>query len=73
MDVHSFFEIDERRERLGVSQAQLCRAADVSESTLTRVRQENREPSERIRRRLQNALQQIQDQRGVAIAEEARG
>lgn len=62
-------EIDALRARLGVSQADLCRAADVSESTLSRARNIQREPTARIRRKLEAALDQIAADRGIVPVE----
>ncbi|ASY69363.1 helix-turn-helix domain-containing protein [Sinorhizobium fredii] len=62
-------EIDALRTRLGVSQADLCRAADVSESTLSRARSIQREPTARIRRKLEAALEAIAAERGIVPVE----
>lgn len=63
----SFLEIDQLRNRLGIAQAELCRAADVSESTISKARSSQRELSPRIRRKLIRALDQIASRRGVAV------
>ena len=68
---HSLDKIDDRRSRLGIAQVDLCRRADVSESTLVRARKMHREPTRRILRKLATALDEIQRERGITIIEEA--
>lgn len=65
----SLQEIDARRQRLGVQQKEMCKVAEVAESTLTRNRNAGKEPSPRIRRRLVRALDQIATRRGIALLE----
>lgn len=60
-------EIDNLRNRLGISQADMCREAEVSESTLPRARSDSRELSPRIRRKLVTALERIASSRGVMV------
>ncbi|MHA7969006.1 helix-turn-helix domain-containing protein [Rhizobium sp. CAU 1783] len=67
----SLEKIDTMRERLGVAQVDLCRRADVSESTLSRARKTGRPPTGRILRKLSSALEAIQRERGIAIVDEA--
>lgn len=66
----SLDEIDSLRARLGIAQADMCRVADVSESTVSRARAESREPTERIRRKLSKALSEIARERGVTVVEQ---
>jgi len=66
----SFIEIDQLRNRLGIAQAEMCRAADVSESTISKARSSQRELSPRIRRKLIRALDQIAVARGVTVINE---
>jgi len=72
MKEHSFFEIDAKREKLGVKQVELCRMADVNEGTYSKAKQEGREPMPRIRRKLWAALDAIAEERGVAVVDEVR-
>lgn len=65
----TFEEIDALRGRLGISQVDMCRVAEVSESTISRARSEGREPSPRIRRRLTRALDEIAEVRGIVPVE----
>lgn len=65
----SLDEIDAIRARLGIAQADLCRVADVSESTLSRNKRLNREPTPRIRRKLVKALETIAEERGIALVD----
>ncbi|MVA23193.1 helix-turn-helix transcriptional regulator [Agrobacterium vitis] len=65
-----FSEIDERRERLGIKQNEMCRLADVSPSTLTRARSGGKDPTPRILRKLRVALDGISRERGVALRED---
>lgn len=69
----SLAEIDALRVRLGISQVEMCRRADVSESTISRARASGREPSARIRRKLHSALDVIADERRVVPLESASG
>lgn len=66
----SFADIDSLRNRLGIAQAEMCREADVSESTLSRARSDQREPSPRIRRKLIMALERIAASRGVMVVDQ---
>ena len=68
---HSLEKIDELRGRFGVAQVDLCRRADVSESTLVRARKTGRAPTPRILRKLASALDDIRQERGIAIVEDA--
>lgn len=68
----SLEKIDERRQRLGVAQADLCRKADVSQSTLSRARKSGREPTARILAKLDRTLDAIAAERGVVIVGEGR-
>lgn len=69
----SLAEIDALRVRLGISQVEMCRRADVSESTISKARNSGREPSGRIRRKLHSALDAIADERRVVPLESASG
>lgn len=60
------------RERLGVAQAELCRAADVSEGTYFRARRRGHEPTPRIRQKLVAALEEFSRRRGLMLVTEAR-
>lgn len=71
MTVYSFSEIQERCSRLGISQKELCRVADVNETTFSKAKTKDREPTERTRRKLSRALVTIANERGVAVLEEA--
>lgn len=52
-----FDHVESRRAKLGVSQSQLCRAADVSESTYWKlIRNTSRVPNFRTVKRLKTAL-----------------
>lgn len=62
--------ISNRRSRLGISQADLCRRADVSQGTLIRARKRGSDPTPRILRKLNQALDVIAHERGVAIVGE---
>ncbi len=66
-------EIDRLRERIGVKQRELCIEADVSESTLSKNRALGREPTLRVRLKLQRALAAIAEARGIILAEERTG
>lgn len=72
MTVYSFTQILERCARLGVSQKQLCRVADVNEGTLSRAKKAEREPTNRIRRRLSAAIDDIASERGVVFVDEGQ-
>jgi predicted transcriptional regulator len=65
----SLDEIDSLRNRLGIAQADMCRVADVSESTVSRARAAQRQPTKRIRRKLAAALEEIARDRGVTVIE----
>lgn len=73
MTVYSFSEIQERCSRLGISQKELCRVADVNEATYSQAKTRGREPTARTRRKLSHALIQIADERGVAVIEDNQG
>lgn len=62
--------LDDLRRRLGILQADMCRRADVSESTISKCRTSGREPTRRIRGKLARALRDIADERGVALVED---
>ncbi|MEY9718810.1 helix-turn-helix domain-containing protein [Sinorhizobium fredii] len=62
-------DIEALRERLGVSQKDLCEKADVHQSTLSRARTLHREPTARIRRKLEAALEAIAAERGIVPVE----
>lgn len=66
----SFAEIDALRGRLGINQVDMCRVAEVSESTISKARSEQRDPSPRIRRKLTAALDVIAKDRGIVLAED---
>lgn len=65
--MQSFSEIDARRERLGVSQRDLCGRADVNVSTYSRVKGADGELTPRILRKLALALDAIAAERGIAL------
>ncbi len=67
----SFSEVIARRERLGVSQVELCRRADVHETTLFRAKRDEKEPSARVLRKLNEALDDIAKERGLIFVEDA--
>jgi transcriptional regulator with XRE-family HTH domain len=67
MDTHSFSLIDARREKLGIKQNELCRAADVNEGTYSRARRTSSEPTPRVRRKLWTALEAIREERGLIL------
>lgn len=69
MTVYTFSEIQERCSRLGISQKELCRVADVNETTYSKAKSLGREPTARTRRKLSHALIKIADDRGVAVVE----
>jgi transcriptional regulator with XRE-family HTH domain len=73
--MHTFDEIDARRQRLGLTQKELCVRADVHEGTYSRYcgRDAQSEPTPRILRKLDTALAQIASERGVVLVEETRG
>lgn len=58
---------------MGISQAELCRRADVSESTVSRAKSISRELTPRIRARLDRALSAIAQERGVTIVDVEEG
>lgn len=63
----SFEGIERERVTIGVSRAELARAADISDSTLTRLLQDRtRVPQPRTVRKLQAALVRLSAQRGAA-------
>lgn len=66
----SLEKIDELRSRFGVAQVDLCKRADVSQSTLVRARKSGRAPTLRILRKLSVALDEIRQERGIAIVED---
>lgn len=70
MDVHSLLDIDAKRNRLGISQKELCRQADVHESTYSKAKAEDREPMPRIRRKLWATLNAIAEERGLIVLPE---
>jgi transcriptional regulator with XRE-family HTH domain len=72
MTVYSFTQILEKCARLGVSQKQLCSVADVNEGTLSRAKKAEREPTNRIRRRLSVAIDEIAAERGVTFVHEEK-
>lgn len=69
--MHTFDEIDARRQRLGLTQKELCGRADVHEGTYSRYcgRDATNEPTPRILRKLDRALTQIARERGVLLVE----
>ncbi len=69
----SFDEIDALRARLGINQVDMCRRAEVSESTISKARSASREPSPRIRRKLVAALDAIASERGIVPVEDLQG
>lgn len=70
MTVYSFSEIQERCSRLGISQKELCRVADVNETTYSKNKRLDREPTVRTRRKLSQALLTLANERGVALVED---
>jgi transcriptional regulator with XRE-family HTH domain len=54
-----FEDIDARRARLGITQRDLCRAADVNASTYSRCKEDGYQPTQRILRKLSKALDKL--------------
>jgi len=67
--MQNFSDIDARRERLGVSQRDLCARADVNASTYSRVKSAGGDLTPRILRKLTGALDAIARERGVLLVD----
>ncbi|MQB43362.1 helix-turn-helix transcriptional regulator [Rhizobium sp. ICMP 5592] len=73
--MHTFDEIDTRRQRLGLTQKELCGKADVHESTYSRYcgRDAAGSPTPRILRKLDAAVREIAQERGIVFVDDKTG